>query len=67
MLIMTVSVWKDLPLPVWPCHGNFGPGNFGPLDQNFCWKIYEKSVWVEDTHLGLFLKQEYKRHQINEG
>ena len=21
------------------CHRNFGPGNFGPGDQNFQWKI----------------------------
>ena len=23
----------------WNCHRNFGPGNFGPGDQNFQWKI----------------------------
>ena len=23
----------------WVCHRNFGPGNFGPGDQNFQWKI----------------------------
>ena len=23
----------------WSCHRNFGPGNFGPGDQNFQWKI----------------------------
>ena len=26
------------------CHENFGPGNFGPLDQNFRWlKIWSAS------------------------
>ena len=24
---------------IWSCHRNFGPGNFGPGDQNFQWKI----------------------------
>ena len=27
---------EGLPLS---CHRNFGPGNFGPGDQNFQWKI----------------------------
>ena len=25
------------------CHGNFGPGNFGPPHQNFRWKIWSAS------------------------
>ena len=29
---------------LWDCHGNFGPGNFGPPDQNFCWKIWSATV-----------------------
>ena len=53
MVACILPVWSGMIVgflsdfcPIWRfhtfwyiCHRNFGPGNFGPGDQNFQWKI----------------------------
>ena len=41
-----VSVLLGYGTEAYYCHGNFGPGNFGPPDQNFRWKIWSASVKI---------------------
>ena len=34
-----ISAYRNSFAETQTCHRNFGPGNFGPGDQNFQWKI----------------------------
>ena len=39
--IVLVRLWEGALVCLWmtlACHGNIGPGNFGPPDQYFRWK-----------------------------
>ena len=48
--------YKTTEIPCWAfkpliriyviCHEKFGPGNFGPPDPNFRWKIWSPSVKI---------------------